>query len=176
MVTSSTSVNVGAVVGGACGGLAFLFAIISTLILIKKRKEKRIFRHTASKEGHKPDPFLPTSALARDQIAPSPAHLLMDEKTRRPLATRNHALYHSPRQSDGESSDFRSLSAAGNTGRAPNVEARSWITDPFSLDDFGEGNSLSDVRGSVIRSNTPPAGTVNSESGYQTQWSGVKYF
>ena len=159
--------NLGAVVGGACGGLAALISIATAIIFLKKRKS----RHGKLEESRKPDPFPATPPLA--QIVSLVAHPPTDEKTRMRLAARNAAVYHSRRQSDGESSDFHILSAVGDAGRAPNAEAGA-STDAFLLDDFvidcrREDGTLSNIRGSGVRNTPPPTAPVSSAPpGYQT--------
>ena len=127
-LTPSTSVNLGAVVGGACGGLAALIAIATAIIFLKKRK----YHLVALEESCKPDPFPATPAPARPLVT----HPSTDEKTRMRLAARNAAMYHSHRQPDGDLSDFHNLSAIGDAGRASNTEAGPSTTDSSLLDDF----------------------------------------
>ena len=127
-LTPSTSVNLGAVVGGACGGLAALIAIATAIIFLKKRK----YHLVALEESCKPDPFPATPAPARPLVTHPPT----DEKTRMRLATRNSTMYHSHRQPDGDLSDFHNLSAIGDAGRASNTEAGPSTTDSSLLDDF----------------------------------------
>ena len=161
--------NLSAVVGGACGGLAALIAIVTAIIFFKKRRS----RHVKLAESRKPDPFPTTPAVAHDQIVPSAAPPLTDEKTRIRLAARNAMVYQSRRLSVGESSDFHILSTAGSAERAPVGEARPLTMNPFLDDDFvidcrREDGSLRS-HGSVAR-NTPPPTLPDSSAppGYQT--------
>ena len=161
--------NLAAVVGSACGGLVTLIAIVTAIIFLKRRKS----RHVKLEESRRPDPFSTTPATVdHDQIAPSAAHPLTDEKTRIRLAARNAVVYQSRRQSDDEMIDFHIPSTAGNAGRAPDGEARPSTVNPFLDDDFVIDCRREDVslrsHGSVVR-NTPSPTIPDSSAppGYQ---------
>ena len=145
-------------VGGVCGGLAFLIAII--IIVIKWRS--RLLR---LEDSRKPNPFPATLPLARDQIASLPANPPMNEKLRMRLAALNMALSQPQRQPEpAESSDFHILSPS--VGRAPAAEAGpSTTANPFLSDDFvidcrREDGPSSGLHGSATPPPTVPAGSV----------------
>ncbi|KAF8558506.1 hypothetical protein OG21DRAFT_1504249 [Imleria badia] len=116
---TESNVNLRAVVGGACGGLAVLIAIITATIFLKKAKSRQV----KLEEKRRPDLFPPIPPLANDQIVSLPVYSPTDEKRRMRLVAHNAAVYQAPRQPDGESSAFYILPAAGNVGKAPDGEA-----------------------------------------------------
>ncbi|KAG9318220.1 hypothetical protein JVU11DRAFT_301 [Chiua virens] len=158
----SESLNLGAVVGGACGGLAAVIMIIASIVLLKKRQS----RHAKLQESRKPDPFLP-SVVAGGAVLPlSPAHPPPDEKTLQRLAARNAVMYYSRGLADSESSDFHIHSSSGEAGRAPNVDrtADSFSRDDLVIIDAGrEDGSVIDIHGSGVQNTaTPSAVAVGS--------------
>lgn len=166
MLTSSTSVNLGAVVGGACGGLAVFIAIITVIIFLRKAKSRQV----KLEESRRPDPFPTIPASVYDQIASLPVRPAMDEKTRRRFAARGAAVYQARRQSDGELSTFHFVPASGNVGRALDGEASGpSSTDHFSHDFVIDCRREDSFRSSVVRDTPPPTAMVGSSPpGYQT--------
>ncbi|KAH0830355.1 hypothetical protein J3R83DRAFT_1749 [Lanmaoa asiatica] len=116
---TDSSVNLGAVVGGAFGGLAALITIVTAIIFLKKRNAQ----YAALEESRKPDPFPVTPSPASVPMVPLPVCPQTNQKRCMRPAACETALYRSPRRSDGESDDFYILSTVGNAGRIPEAEA-----------------------------------------------------
>ncbi|KAF8842532.1 hypothetical protein BDN67DRAFT_965647 [Paxillus ammoniavirescens] len=157
---TGTSINLGIIIGSACGGLAVIAALVSTLIFLRRRKSKfaKIENVHPYPSAHNPTPPSP----------PPPPPPQRDEKTRLRLTYYNAspAGGHTPADDDAESSDFQFLPSAASVRRVSTVRS--------ALDALAPGIEPplpDDVIFDLRRASSPLVGsgtTIGSLPPYQT--------
>ncbi|KIK99733.1 hypothetical protein PAXRUDRAFT_23588 [Paxillus rubicundulus Ve08.2h10] len=120
-----TSINLGVIIGSACGGLVVIAALVSTLIFLKKRKSK--FAKIEDVHPY-PSAYNPTPSSPPPPPPPSPPQT--DEKMRLRLTYYNASPSggHPPDDDgddddDAESSDFQFLPSAASVRRVSTIRS-----------------------------------------------------
>ncbi|KAF9239705.1 hypothetical protein BU15DRAFT_74560 [Melanogaster broomeanus] len=107
---TGTSANLGVIVGSACGGLAVIIALVTAVILLKRRKTKV----ASMEDSHTPHPYPPSIRAYNPPPPPLSPPPRMDDKQRLRLTHHEAALFRArrPAEPDGETSDFQFLTSA----------------------------------------------------------------
>ncbi|KAF9228702.1 hypothetical protein BS17DRAFT_205950 [Gyrodon lividus] len=167
---AGTSVNLGVVIGSACGGLAAIAALLAAVILLKKRKSKFV----KIEDAQKPHPYPSASAHSAPPAPLSPPPQVGGKKRLR-LTYHDAALSraHTPAEAcDDDSSDFQFLPSIVAAGRVPTVRS-SLVTLTPSIEARLPDDSIIDVRrqdggpSSRLTGSRATMTSVAAPSGYQ---------